>query len=682
MAIVVYLNARCKEILNLLTSANQHMTIDEIAKAKLVSKRSVYYDLCKINEWLEFHHIPQIEVVRGKGIFLTNEQHRLIAAVSEGEDEFTGYVFSPMERVNVMICLISNTRQSIHVETLANYCQVSRNTVFNDMKVVLSQLQTYGLSCEAKNGYRIIGDSIKRRTVFLHYLNALLPLYTSGVVRFPERERIQHYFEKLKAVETRLKVKYPEDILVPLAVLYGIVIEEEEHLDFYDVVLSEIIRTREFSAVCDSFPELRENEQIYLTLHLLGTRVQASTSDHDRELYSVAEALVSEFQQLAGIRFDQAEEVGRALFVHLKSTWYRFRYGIRIEGAPVLQNMIKTNLDLFELTKSTCQYLVRELGVPVSDNEISYFALHFASYLQQSKSSANQLRILIVCCNGISTGNVLKWEVETLLPQARIIDVVASMDVFGVSDICDFVISTVPVKSDVPVEVVHPVLTDKDRIAILKRSAGLYDMPNEGKPQPHLSEVLKILGKYVELSSFKPMVEELEAYFKNGPEDAAVNRPKQSGTGLMKYLTEEKIYICKEGMDWPEAIRYTAEPLLTLGSFEKNYVEEIISQINVMGPYMFLVPGLVLAHAKPEAGVRRLDVSLAVFKTPIEFSKYHHAKVILMLSPVDQKSHLEILKDILTIFAIQTRIDDCQQFTTPQEILNWLKEILERGRVE
>lgn len=410
MAIVVYLNARCKDILDLLTSANQHMTIDEIAKAKLVSRRSVYYDLCKINEWLEYHHIPQIEVVRGKGIFLTNEQNRLIATVHEKEDAFTGYVFSPMERVNVMICLISCNRQIVHVETLANFCQVSRNTVFNDMKVVSSQLQTYGLklSYEAKNGYRILGDSIKRRTVFLYYLNTLLPLYTSGVVKFSARENIQECYEKLSLIEKKLATKYPEDIMVPLAVLYGAMVEPEEHLDFYDVVLSEIIQTREFAAVSEVFSELREPEQIYLSLHLLGTRVQASTSDDDEELFSVAEALVSEFEQLAGIRFDQEEDVGRALFVHLKSTWYRFRYGIRIEGAPVLQDMIKTNLNLFELTKTTCQYLVRELGVPVSDNEISYFALHFASYIQQSRSSVNQVRVLIVCCNGISTGNVFE----------------------------------------------------------------------------------------------------------------------------------------------------------------------------------------------------------------------------------------------------------------------------------
>ncbi|MCI8566405.1 MAG: hypothetical protein HFI39_08855 [Lachnospiraceae bacterium] len=47
MEVVVYLNARCKEILELLMTAGTYMTVDEIARAKMISRRSFYYDLCK-----------------------------------------------------------------------------------------------------------------------------------------------------------------------------------------------------------------------------------------------------------------------------------------------------------------------------------------------------------------------------------------------------------------------------------------------------------------------------------------------------------------------------------------------------------------------------------------------------------------------------------------------------------
>ena len=123
MDVIVYLNARCKEILALLMSANTHMTIDEIAKAKTVSRRSIYYDLCKINEWLEYHKVPQIEVERGKGIYLTPEQNRLLAQLTEQPDEAAGYVFSPGERVRAMIFLI--------IETFKTRKQQNRQTWFS-----------------------------------------------------------------------------------------------------------------------------------------------------------------------------------------------------------------------------------------------------------------------------------------------------------------------------------------------------------------------------------------------------------------------------------------------------------------------------------------------------------------------------------------------------------------------
>ena len=193
MEVVVYLNARCKEILELLLTANEHLTIDEIAKAKTVSRRSIYYDLCKINEWLEYHEIPQIEVVRGKGIFLTPEQSRAIARLNERPDEAAGYVFSPGERVRGLICLIGTALEPIRIEDMMDYCQVSRNTVFNDLKVAATQLQKYDLNLtyDTKKGYRIEGDTIRRRTVCLYNFYSLLSLYTSGILRFQNRDTIQ-----------------------------------------------------------------------------------------------------------------------------------------------------------------------------------------------------------------------------------------------------------------------------------------------------------------------------------------------------------------------------------------------------------------------------------------------------------------------------------------------------------
>ncbi len=50
-----------------------------------------------------------------------------------------------------------------------------------------------------------------------------------------------------------------------------------------------------------------------------------------------------------------------------------------------------------------------------------------------------------------------------------------------------------------------------------------------------------------------------------------------------------------------------------------------------------------------------------------------------MLAAEDQESHLKILRDILTVFSIQTKIDDILQLETPEEVLAYLGKSLEHG---
>ena len=48
------------------------ITIQDLSIEKNISKRSVYYDLCKINDWLQSYHIDLIVIERKKGIYLND----------------------------------------------------------------------------------------------------------------------------------------------------------------------------------------------------------------------------------------------------------------------------------------------------------------------------------------------------------------------------------------------------------------------------------------------------------------------------------------------------------------------------------------------------------------------------------------------------------------------------------
>ena len=56
------LDSRCQDILLYLLYLDEYITIQDLSLEKNISKRSVYYDLCKINDWLQSHDIDSIIV--------------------------------------------------------------------------------------------------------------------------------------------------------------------------------------------------------------------------------------------------------------------------------------------------------------------------------------------------------------------------------------------------------------------------------------------------------------------------------------------------------------------------------------------------------------------------------------------------------------------------------------------
>ena len=77
---------------------------------------------------------------------------------------------------------------------------------------------------------------------------------------------------------------------------------------------------------------------------------------------------------------------------------------------------------MFEITKIVSRYLEQMIGMPIPDSEVAYLALHFGAHLKVSKYRGIRLRVLIVCVNGISTGNMIKREVTVLVTIHRCFD--------------------------------------------------------------------------------------------------------------------------------------------------------------------------------------------------------------------------------------------------------------------
>lgn len=680
MSIQYNLDVRCYETLEYLLYKEDYVSVQQLADEKGISKRSVYYDIRKINEWLESQKISPLEIERKKGLLIDKEQKEKIRSSLKMDTKQLAYTFTPAERIKIIICSILQRNHNLRIEDFMEMCQVSRNTVIHDLKEANKKISKYQLQIVYENGkgYRIKGDLIRKRTVYFLYFNVIADFYKKGILPLDAPSKVQENILKLTEIEKALGAQYVQGILYTIAVFFSTIDYREDSMIFSENEKQEIIRTKEYQLVTKYFVDFQKGEQLYLALHLLGSRMQSATvnfvdEDTAREAKKLSETLVHTFSKIAGIDFIKEEELIRVIAGHLSTSLYRYRYGVQL-GNPMLDNIKTQYADFFEITKRASRYLEKEIGVPIPESEIAYLTLHFGAYITAGRHKKQTLKILIICPNGVSTANMLREEIRKLVPNAGKVDILA-VSKYQHHHNYNVVISTIVLEQEENLVLVHPILTDQDRIAVLKKC-----MKFEHQNNVNIVEITKLASKYMsdkDLSHFKA---DLVEYFSNQSIEVFMTKDK-GPKGIHQLLKKEHIKIVSGNMNWKESVRVSGKSLLEHNAITKSYIDSIVEKTIKYGPYMFITDYVFLAHSEIEDGANELGVSLTVFKKPVHFTtldgQFKEAKIILTLAAEDQTTHIRLLRDIMTIFEKEENTEQIWKAKSVEEVQAVISSIVQ-----
>lgn len=114
-------------------------------------------------------------------------------------------------------------------------------------------------------------------------------------------------------------------------------------------------------------------------------------------------------------------------------------------------------------------------------------------------------------------------------------------------------------------------------------------------------------------------------------------------------FNENNIQVIDDADNWQLALKQASDPLLKEKIITTKYVKNMIESIKINGPYMVLADYFALMHARPGEGVNRLGMSLLVSRKPIDLEG-KPVKIFLVMAAVDNTSHLESLKKVISIF--------------------------------
>ena len=666
-----------KEFLMLLLENENPQSIQSIQDQLNISRRTVYYIVNKIYDVFYDLRMEPINNKRGQGYYLTSDQKKVVDSILHSDGTLQN--LSPDERVHYLICWMMYPKANIHIENIMELFDISRNSVFNDLKNLKSEIEKYDVSLyfDIKNGYMINGQVFSKRALLLYYLKILLKKIHYKSIEFLDVSEVETFYSRLQQISLKMHNEYDDYNLLAIACLLNIVHYVDEKFDFSILELRDLEKTEELHMIDKYFQDLNVHERLYLTIHLLGSKagsvIRLDDSQRDIQLFELALHLVDLFERQTSCDISEKNELVNSLYMHFKLSMYYYQLSIQISNT-LLEDVKENYGNLYQMIKNLCESMDDEFPFILTDSEISYITMHFGGHLKQVQGKFYALiRVLIVCPSGISTSTLLKREVEDLYANVTVIAATAAENIAQYKENIDFIVSTIDLDTDIPWIKVNAILTKDDKSKIASMMS--LNMQTYKLNKDNFSGLFSIIQKYVDPTQMKNLKKDVYDYFREGNLIVDVVEEKQLRLKDIMYR-DHLIHIDKDIM-WDEAIRLASVPLLKTNIITENYINEMIGLVRDYGPYIVIKNRIAIAHAKTEAGANALGTALLINKKNIQFEDDLNIHYLFVISSSNPKEHLQILKDISMLASDDIDLNALLDKNV-DEIMEFIKKMVNR----
>lgn len=149
---------------------------------------------------------------------------------------------------------------------------------------------------------------------------------------------------------------------------------------------------------------------------------------------------------------------------------------------------------------------------------------------------------------------------------------------------------------------------------------------------------------------------------------------------IEKLLTQDTLRVRVHAKDWEEAVRKAGELLYLNGAVEPQYIDKMVEIVKEIGPYIVILKGVALAHARPEDGARRIGLSLITLDEPVYFVNEDNdpVNIVFGLSAVDNSSHLDLIAEMGAIFDDKKALQEIAESVDETEVLGIIRRLTEK----
>lgn len=672
------LDDRSYIILETILHYNQ-ITKGEILKLLKITERQFNYDLDRLNYALKKMNLPVISSKDNK--FLLDEKLKNAILSDAKKNISPNFVTISKENRVYLLYLYTFMRKEI----VSNYhyqafLGVSKNTALEDVKKTRELCEEWGLDFiySRKDGYHVIGDEYDKRRLGLFAVNIILgtPLGNEMIKLVLHDWEYEGLLKDTQKVVTNAIGKHSfsfvksrsSEIVTFLTFLRAR--NKQGNLYFPKYQKQIIARHRVIFSVGQEitktfFGSIAVEEQYFVTLMLL---ISMQESGYENSLLEdLADRIIQEFERVTLLPIEDKVNLKKSLYNHLVPAFFRISFEIPLYN-PLLARIKKEYSELFDFVKIALAPLSMWTGKDLSEEEIGYFTLHFGGYIERDKKRSNSSNIngLIVCSNGISTSLMLKAQLNELFPNINFLKVHSSDQIHEIPlSSYDLIFSTINVISSKPVYIVKPLLSKLEKNYLIRDVSN--DFPRLNERNVTVDQIMEVINKYADIHEEEKLFSELVdlLYLKR------MNKGRYAPM-LSELLTVDMIKFTNEELQWRDAIRQVAKPLLDTGKIENSYVDAMIQKVEQMGAYIHVGKGIAIPHARPQEGVNQVGMSFLRTKSPVLLldQEEHKIDIFICIAAIDNETHLKALAQLTKILGDNDKLTAIKEAETADEIKN------------
>lgn len=396
---------------DLYNNAGSYIAISTLTENYKLTPRTIQTDIKDIRESCSKYGIEIVSLARKGYSLIINDQELADNFVKLASDRLsTSIEFSNQNsRVYYLISFLINNDDFVKSAEIAEMLFISISRVSSDLSILRKIIQKYNLELLSKPGYgiKIQGNEIDKRFCLIKegiVAKALLNHY-------PQKSKISH-IEKINVISeivTNVFVRNQhqifeivfQNLIIHIHVAISR-IKKGYHLENYytphidENYASAYKMASEIMMECSEYFNIsfQEGEIHYLTINICGKQELSEENFISSNTNTIIINALDKIKNIYHIDLTNDLELRISLGLHLSSMIIRVDNNMQFHNMSLL-NIKQTYPLAYNLATDFISYIFSSNTI-ITDDEISYVAVHFISYIDKTISSLNSSNILII----------------------------------------------------------------------------------------------------------------------------------------------------------------------------------------------------------------------------------------------------------------------------------------------